>query len=225
MLDLSVIHSVLNTSFVFTLILGYLFLGEVLTKKQWFGTIIVMIGVTIIMFIDNPATGQMTEMNHLIILGLVSAVLITALIVTANHVAGLNFEILYAIAAGIAFGNGQVTVKAATNSVTESTGDFSVLSMQSLAEVFNVWPSLGVIIFSVVGFICMQISFAHGKVSITVALMAVISRAISTSSGYFIFGELFPFEKLVGIMVILTGVFIITFVSVRAQPETVLSTP
>ena len=218
-LDLSVIHSILNTSFIFTLILGYLILGEQLTRTQWIGTITVMVGTVIMLFVDNPVSGQMTDMDNLMVLGVGSAVVIIILVILANVNHNLNFEILYAIAAGIAFGNGQVFVKTTTNFITKEIGGFSVLSMESITELFHIWPSLVVLAFSIFGFICMQISFAHGKVSITVALLTVISRAISTTSGYFIYGELFPQEKLVAIATILTGVFVITFTSVRATPN------
>ena len=122
----------------------------------------------------------------------------------------MNYEILYAISGGIAFGNSQVCVKATTNYITDETGYFSVFSMQSVTEFVNVWPTALIVLFGITGFICMQISFTHGKVSICVALLAVISRAISTSSGYYIFGEEFPYAKLIGIVTILVGVFIIT---------------
>jgi len=222
-LDVSVVHSILNTSYIFTLLLGYLFLGEVLTRNQWIGTLTVIAGTVIILFIDNPVTGQLTNMQRLLGLSLLSGVAISIAIVIASRRLRSNYEIFYAIAAGVAFGNSQIYVKVTTNFVSDETGAFSVLSMQSLSELVQVWPSLAVALFSVIGFICMQISFSNGKVSITVALIAVISRAISTSSGYFIFGELFPVEKVVGILVILLGVFVITFASVRSNSVEVIS--
>lgn len=222
-LDVSVVHSVLNSSYIFTLLLGYLFLGEVLTRNQWIGTLTVTLGTAIILFIDNPVTGQMTDLERLLGISLVSGVLISILIVIANSRLRSNYEIFYAIAAGMAFGNSQIYVKVTTNFISDETGGFSVLSIQSLSELVHVWPSLAVALFSVIGFICMQISFSHGKVSITVALIAVISRAMSTSSGYFVFGESFPLEKVIGILVILLGVFVITFASVRSNSVEVIS--
>lgn len=223
MLDVSVVHAVLNTSYIFTLLLGYVFLGEMLTRSQWIGTLTVIAGTTLIFFVDNPATGHLTDMGHLLSLSLASALAISILIACVNASARINYEIPYAIAAGIAFGNAQMYVKVTTNYITDETGGFSVLSMQSLAEIVHVWPSLAVIAFSVIGFICMQMSFAHGKVSITVALMAVISRSLSTSSGYYVFGEMFPPEKIIGIAVIVLGVAVITVASVRPAPAVTLS--
>lgn len=223
-LDVSVVHSILNSSYIFTLLLGYLFLGEVLTRNQWIGTLTVTLGTIIILFIDNPVTGRMTDMERLLSISLLSGAVISIAIVIAGRRLRSNYEIFYAIAAGVAFGNSQVYVKVTTNCISDETGGFSVLSMQSLAELLHVWPSLAVALFSVIGFICMQISFSNGKVSITVALIAVISRAISTSSGYFVFGEHFPVEKVVGILVILLGVFVITLASVRSNSAEVIAT-
>lgn len=214
-LDLSVVQSVLNSSYIFTLFLGYLVLKEVLTKQQWLGTVTVMIGAFAIMMVDDPVTGQTTKTSILVLQSGISFLLIIILISTSLFYKNVNYEILYAISAGIAFGNSQVYVKATTNFITDETGYFSVFSMQSLAELVHVWPTLLIIVFAITGFICMQISFAHGKVSICVALLAVISRAISTSSGYYIFDEQFPYSKVIGIVTILIGVSIITISSVK----------
>lgn len=213
-LDVSFIHSIMNSSYLFTLLLGYLVLKEILSTRQWIGTLTVIIGAAIIMAVDNHITGQATNINALLIQAAISVSLIGALISFSILYRNANYEILYAIAAGVAFGNSQVFVKAATNYITDQNGSFSVFSVQSLTELINVWPTLLVVIFAITGFICMQISFTHGKVSICVALLAVISRAISTSSGYYIFSEQFPFSKVVGIATILIGVSIITLSTV-----------
>ena len=216
-IDLSVIHSILTSTYIFTLLLGYWFLGEKLTTTQWLGTITVIIGTSAIIFLGQPVTGGKTEIGNLMLLSGVSMSIIFSLLLLANTCESINYEIAYAISAGVAFGNCQVYVKASTNMITDQTGSFSVLSLQSISEFLNIWPSLALIIFSVTGFLCMHISFSHGKVSICVALLAVISRTISTSSGYYIYGEHFSIMKVVGIAIILAGVFIITLASLKKE--------
>lgn len=216
-LDLSVVHSILNSSYIFTLLLGYLVLGEQLTRRQWVGTLTVILGTTSILFVGDPITGTMTKIDNLLGLSVLSVAIIIGLLIVARLNTSINYEIFYAISAGIAFGNSQVYVKASTNLITDQTGYFSVLSLQSLSEFMNVWPSLALAIFAVIGFVCTQISFSNGKVSICVALIAVISRGISTTSGYYVFGEQFSLFKVSGILTILLGVFIITLSSVKKQ--------
>jgi len=216
-LDLSVVHSILNSSYIFTLLLGYLVLGEQLTRRQWIGTLTVILGTTSILFVGDPITGTMTKIDSLLGLSVLSVAIIIGLLIVARLNTSINYEIFYAIAAGIAFGNSQVYVKASTNLITDQTGYFSVLSLQSITEFMNVWPSLALAIFAVIGFVCTQISFSNGKVSICVALIAVISRGISTTSGYYVFGEQFSLFKVSGILTILLGVFIITLSSVKKQ--------
>lgn len=216
-LDLSIIHSIMNSSYIFTLLLGYIVLKEVLTKRQWLGTATVIMGALIIISVDNPTTGHATNVSALLIQGAISFLLIIFLIVLSLNNKNMNYEILYAASAGIAFGNSQVFVKATTNYITDETGYFTVFSLQSMTQLINVWPTLLIILFAITGFICMQISFTHGKVSICVALMAVISRAISTSSGYYIFGEQFPHVKVIGILTILLGVLIITLSTIKGK--------
>ncbi|MGH8556331.1 MAG: hypothetical protein ACRESZ_02490 [Methylococcales bacterium] len=216
-LDLSVIHSILTSTYIFTLLLGYVFLDEKLSPAQWLGTVTVMIGTGAIVFIGQPISGGATRFDNLMLLSVLSMSIIFSLLLLAKSCEKINYEIAYAISAGIAFGNCQVYVKASTNMIEDQTGTFSVLSMQSISEFLNIWPSLALILFSVTGFLCMHISFSHGKVSICVALLAVISRTISTSSGYYIYGEHFSGIKILGIAIILTGVFIITLASIKKE--------
>lgn len=216
-LDLSVIHSILTSTYIFTLLLGYIFLDEKLSPAQWLGTLTVMIGTGAILFIGQPISGGETDLDNLMLLSVLSMAIIFALLLLAKSCEKINYEIAYAISAGIAFGNCQVYVKASTNMIENQTGSFSVLSLQSISEFLNIWPTLALILFSVTGFLCMQLSFSHGKVSICVALLAVISRTISTSSGYYIYGEHFSGMKIVCIAIILTGVLIITLASIKKE--------
>lgn len=214
-LDLSVVHSILTSTYIFTLLLGYWFLDEKLTRNQWIGTVTVLLGTVLIVYSGHPVTGGDTNVDNLLFQSLVSALLIVILIAWAMMNKSINYEIAYAVCAGIAFGNCQVFVKASTNLITEHTGSFSILSVQSVSEFLHIWPSLALIVFSVTGFVCMHISLTHGKVSICMALLAVISRGLSTSSGFYVYDEMFSFIKLAGITVILAGVFIIAVSSVR----------
>jgi len=214
-LDISVVQSILNSSYIFTLLLGYFVLNEVLTKQQWIGTIAVIIGPLAIMTVDNPVTSQSTNIRVLLVQSGVSFIIILFLIIASFFYKNVNYGILYATSGGIAFGNSQVCVKATTNFITDETGYFSIFSIQSVTEFVKVWPTALIILFAITGFICMQISFTHGKVSICVALLAVISRSISTSSGYYVFGEEFLYAKMVGIVTILVGVFIITISTIK----------
>lgn len=216
-LDLSVVHSILTSTYIFTLLLGYVFLSEKLSWIQWLGTVIVMIGTAVIVFVGQPITGGATDIDNLRVLSVLSLLMIVSMLLVARSCETINYEIAYAISAGIAFGNCQVYVKASTNMIEDQTGSFSILSLQSISEFLNIWPSLALIIFSVTGFFCMHISFSHGKISICIALLAVISRTISISSGYYIYGEHFSVMKIIGIVVILTGVFIITLSSIKKE--------
>ncbi len=216
-LDLSIIHSILTSTYIFTLLLGYIFLDEKLNPAQWLGTVTVMIGTGAIVFIGKPISGGETRIDNLMLLSILSMSIIFSLLLLAKTCEKINYEIAYAVSAGIAFGNCQVYVKASTNMIENHTGSFSVLSLQSISEFLNIWPSLALILFSVTGFLCMHISFSHGKVSICVALLAVISRTISASGGYYIYGEHFSGMRILGIAIILTGVFIITLASIKKE--------
>ena len=186
-LDLSVVHAILNSSYIFTLFLGYFIFNETLTKAQWIGICFVIIGAALIFSMERPITGGLTDIRNLIGLTIVSLSIITIFIAVAIYNNRINYEVMYALCAGIAFGMSQVYVKATTNHISMEIGYFSVLSLDSLSEFLTAWPSIAVVVFGIFGFICMQISLSKGKISICIALLAVISRAISTTSGYYIF--------------------------------------
>lgn len=220
-IDVSVVYPILNFSYIFALVLGYLYLKEMLNKAQWIGVATVVLGTVVMLFIKDPVTGNMTDIQYLKVITLISMGSIAILIAFAIRYKPLSYEIVYAICAGIAFGNVETYLKTNTNLVTSEIGYFSVLSWESLHQFMTLWPFLMVIFFSIIGFVCMQIAFSHGNVSVSVPLVAVTQRPVTMSSGYLIFGEQFPVTKLMGIAVILIGVFILILASLNTEEEAI----
>jgi Predicted permeases len=214
-IDISIVYPILNFSYIFTLLLGYLFLKESLNKNQWLAIIIVTLGTAIILFVKNLATGDQTDINDLIFLTFISIISIVILIIITFNNRNINYEIIYAICAGISFGNVETYLKVNTNLIINKIGYFSIFSFESVGEFLMMWPFLVLISFSIIGFICIQVSYSHGNVSITVPIIAVIQRIINMISGYLIFGEHFPSTKIIGFITIVLGIFILIFSSLN----------
>lgn len=208
-IDISVVYPMLNFSYVFTLLLGYLVLKEDLNKNQFIGIMLVVTGTLVIIFLKDPVTGDNTNILRLLFLNL-SSMIAVALIVTTVYLKKIeNYELYFAICTGILFGNVETYVRASTNMVTDQLGYFTVFSFESLAYLVTAWPFLVLVVFGAVGWVCMQITYSHGDVSITVPLFAVIQSVITISSGYYIFGESFGLSKLLGIFAIIMGVMVL----------------
>jgi multidrug transporter EmrE-like cation transporter len=207
--DLSIVYPLLNFSYVFTLVLGYLFLKETLTMEQWGGVIIATMGTIMLLYVDDPTTGRETHLFHLGVVGIVSLLLIAYLVDRARKDRDV-WEIYFACCAGIAFGTLETFLKANTNFVTSEVGHFSIFSMTSALAFFSQWPFLFVLLFSVIGFICCQLAYAHGDVSISVPLITVTQRPITLFASYFVFNEEFPVVKVIGILMILSSIIALT---------------
>jgi multidrug transporter EmrE-like cation transporter len=218
-IDVSVVYPILNFSYVFVLLLGMFFLDETLNQWQWFGVFAVISGTLIILLISDPSTGTGTDNTRLLTVSVFSLAVIVSLIIFARTKKIAHYEILYAICTGIAFGNVETYMKANTNLVNSQFGDFSVFSMASLMQFISMWPFLLLIVFGVIGWVCMQITYSHGDVSITVPLFAVIQSSITLGCGYLIFGEYFSAQKMLGVAVIVSGVIMLV-VSALSNPAT-----
>ena len=217
-IDVSVVYPILNFSYIFVLLLGVFFLNETLNQWQWYGVLAVVTGTLVILMIEDPATGTGTDTLRLISVSIVSLVVIMSLIAFVHRRKIANYEIFYAICTGISFGNVETYMKANTNMVNSEFGDFSVLSMTSLVQFISLWPFLLLILFGVIGWVCMQITYSHGDVSITVPLFAVIQSSITLGCGYLVFGEYFSSQKVLGVVMIISGVIMLV-VSALASPE------
>ncbi len=205
-IDISVVYPILNFSYIFVLLLGYKFLGELLTKRQWLGVCTVVVGTLLIIFIQETSTGLNTNVERLFWFSCISFLMICGIIYITYNNKIEKYEICYAICTGISFGNVETYIKANTNLVVSELGEFSIFSLDSVVYFISVWPFAMMMLFSIVGWLCMQITYSHGDVSVSVPLFAVLQSCITLSCGYFIFGEAFSFQKVLGIVTIVFGV-------------------
>ncbi len=213
LVDISVVYPILNFSYIFVLLLGYRFLGEVLNKRQWLGIVTVSIGTLLIIFIEKTVTGSDTHVERLLSFSTLSILVICTVVYIVYKRKVKNYEICYALCTGISFGNVETYIKANTNMVIANIGEFSIFSIDSLSHFVDKWPFAMMMFFSVIGWLCMQITYSHGNVSVSVPLFAVLQSCITLSCGYFIFGEYFSFQKILGVTTIVAGVVMLVFSS------------
>lgn len=221
--DISIVYPILNLAYVFTVFLGYVFLKERLNRTQRTGVVVITLGTLLILLIKDPVTGQAADIANLKLITFVSIVTIIGLIAVAKkNSETLNYEIMFAMCAGICFGSSAIFLKTNTNLVTDTTGSFSVLSIESISYFLTLWPFFMVVLFGVVGFVSLQVAYSRGHISVTVPLIAVAERVMNMVSGYFIFDEAFSTMKVVGFLTIILGAFFIVVSSLRNESETPL---
>lgn len=219
-MDVSIVYSILNFSYIFVLVLGHYFLHEHLNQEQWVGVGVVVLGTLLILSIDDTATGQSTNIANILQLTVVTILVISALISLAWRFKHLNYEILYAVCTGICFGCVETYLKATTNMVAGEAASFSIFSMQSVREFVSIWPFFVMFVYGASGWFFLQITYSHGNVSITVPLVAVTQRIVSMFSGYYVYGEFFGFIKVLGIVTIIFGILVLVLSSLRIEEPT-----
>ncbi len=221
-LDVSIVYSLLNFSYILVLIMGHYFLKEYLNLDQWLGVLTVIIGTIMILSIEDAVTGQPTDIGNLIVLTACSIVICSILVLIAYKNTRIDYELLYAICTGICFGSVEAYLKATTNLVAAEIGYFSIFSLDSIIQFVTLWPFFVMFMFGALGWVFLQITYSHGNISITVPVMAVTQRMVSLSSGYFVFGEYFTLLRVFGLMTIILGVFILIISTLRlGEPKTV----
>lgn len=208
-LDVSIVFSFLNFSYILVLILGHCFLRERLSKEQWLGVGAVTIGTLMLLAVQNPQTGNGTDQQDLAFFTAfsLSAVMVLAYTIYRNR--GPNYEVLAAICAGICFGCVETYLKASTNLVVSENGFFSIIDVDSIKYFLTGWPFFVMFAFGAVGWLFLQLTYSHGHVSVTIPIIAVTQRISSIASGYFVFDEIFSILRILGVFAILLGVLIL----------------
>lgn len=216
-LDVSIVYSLLNFSYIFVLVLGHYFLHEHLDEVQWLGVGVVIIGTATILAVPDPITGMDTDIPNLLILTTIAVLAVFILIATAYQNKQLNYEILYAVCTGICFGCVEIYLKTNTNLVVAETGQFTIFNMESIKHFLTVWPFFVMFCFGAFGWVFLQVTYSHGNVSVTIPTMAVTQRIVSLSGGSFVFGETFSMLRIAGLSAIIFGVLILVVSTINIE--------
>jgi multidrug transporter EmrE-like cation transporter len=155
-LDVSIVYSFLNLSYVFILVMGHYLLKETLTSIQWFGVAVVILGTLLLLVVTDPASGQATNTRILLLMTGIAVVAVVCLAILAKQWSSkTNYEIFFAICTGICFGSVEIYLKATTNIVTGELGEFSILSLSSVTRFVQSWPFVVMFVFGAIGWLCL----------------------------------------------------------------------
>ncbi|MCH9697625.1 MAG: EamA family transporter [Gammaproteobacteria bacterium] len=218
-LDISIVYSFLNLSYVLILILGHYWLKEMLSQLQWIGVAIVIIGTVLLLIVPDPVSGHATNYKVLIVMTVFAVTAVISLVLAARvYSSETNYEIFFALCTGICFGSLEIYLKTTTNLVSDELGGFSIFSLSSVSSFIQSWPFIAMFFFGAVGWLCLQMTYSHGNISVTVPIVAVTQRVVSVLAGYFVFDEDFSLLRITSILSIICGVLVLVLASIRARP-------
>lgn len=220
-LDVSIVFSFLNFSYILILVLGHYFLREHLNKEQWLGVSAVTIGTLMLLAVRNPVTGSGTDIETLLYFTACAVSVVLILIYTLYKIPNVSYEIFAAMCAGICFGCVEMYLKSSTNLVASENGQFSIFNSVSIKYFLTAWPFFVMFVFGAIGWLFLQVTYTHGSVSVTIPIIAVSQRITSLASGYFVFGEVFSLLRAMGVLAILSGVAILILATLNFdEPQT-----
>ena len=217
-IDVSIVYSFLNLSYVFILVMGHYLLKETLTYMQWVGVAIVILGTLLLLAVVDPASGHATDTTVLLWMTSVALAVVVFLIIAAKVWSSeTNYEIFFAICTGICFGSLEIYLKTTTNIVSGELGEFSIFSLSSVSSFVQSWPFLVMFVFGAIGWFSLQVTYSHGIVSVSVPIIAVTQRIVSIMGGYYVFGEDFSLLRVLGVSTIILGVLLLVLASIRSR--------
>ena len=218
-LDVSIVYSFLNLSYVFILVMGHYLLKEILSSLQWVGVGVVIVGTLLLLAVTDPSSGHETDTSALLVMTAIALATVIGLVASAKIWSSeTNYEIFFAICTGISFGALEIYLKTTTNIVNQELGEFSIFSLSSVSSFIHAWPFLVMFVFGAIGWLCLQVTYSHGNISVSVPIVAVTQRITSVMGGYFVFNEDFSMLRVVGISAIICGVLLLVMASVRSRP-------
>lgn len=212
--DVSVVKPLVNTNLLFTFLFAYIIFKERLTRIEWGGIGILIIGI--LLFSLSPGVESTEDMNIPLLLGLFPLTLVFMVImVFIMFILKIGqAEFVFPLFAGTFYGLGTFFTKSLLIGLRQlNSGDNLVVGV-FFYSVFMLLLTYGFAI------IAQQLAFEQGRLSIVSPITNALSVLVSFFGAFFIFyedlinpigGELMlqSFYKIFGLICILIALFIL----------------
>jgi drug/metabolite transporter (DMT)-like permease len=186
--NISLVQPFMALNPALTAILGWKVLGEKMTRKIAFAIILILCGLLIDGTLAGEATGDYSEKMLWIYSSAVLALLAVFCFVFRKS------EIRDSLCAGVGFGLSAIFYKSI-----------------SLSGLFPPPIDERIFIFAVLyiaAFICSQLGLRRGRALFVIPLSAAVGLIVPTLGGFAVFGDPFPFQKIMVIILVSTGSFL-----------------
>lgn len=219
--DVSFLKPLTNINILIVIIVGVLFLGEIIRRFEWLGISSLLIGVFVLSLFAQERFLDTYNVFWYAISTLVCFVLVIlfAFIGSQLQRTGKEKELMFAISSGILYGIATIYLKAMTIEVIQVLGYFSVLDLLSIL-VLVTRPSFWLyLIGSIVAYFLLQCAYSRRRVSVAFPVNNSLSTLVPIIIAALVFGDslliliegliIFPisFLPIFGIIVILLGIF------------------
>ena len=195
--EISVVQPLMSVGDLFLILLAVVFLKERLTKREWIGVALTVLGAVILSFEAHeiaPITINWIRTGLFI-----SFCIVTGIILFQIGRKAQRPEVPLGIAVGICFGLGATLTELMTAYLT-----LSGQHLESLAGIFNpVLPFM--LLANVAGLIILQAAFQRGRASVIVPIQLSVVNALVILSGIFLFLEAITPLRICGISIIVAG--------------------
>lgn len=195
--EVSIVQPLMSVGDVFLVLLAVVFLGERLSRMEWLGLAITVVGAVWLASeaaLVAPETIDWPRMAAFLLLAAAAGFAICVVAWRSERAEGA-----LAVVVGIAFGTGAV--------LTELMTAYLRLQGQDLESVhFLLNPILPLMVLAnVAGLVLLQVAFQRGRASVVVPIQLGIGNALVAVAGGLVFAESIGVSRLLGIGCIVGG--------------------
>ena len=213
--DVSVVKPLVNTNLLFTFLFAYLVFKEKLSRIEWFGIAILVLGLIFSAF--SPNVGSTERMNIpllLVFLPITLGMMIVMVSVMFVSKKTRNAEFIFPIFSGSFYGMGTFFTKSLLISMKHlNTGDLLMIFM----FFYSAFMFLLTYAFAITA---QQFAFEQGRLSIVSPITNSLAVGLSFIGAYFVFYEdlivpiegvmaLQSFNKIIGLIFILVALLVL----------------
>ena len=221
--DVSFLKPLTNINILIVIIVGVLFLGEIIRRFEWLGISSLLIGVFVLSLFAQERFLDTYNLLWYIICTLVCFALVTLFVFIGSQLQRTvrEKELMFAISSGILYGIATIYLKAMTIEVIQVLGYFSVLDVLSILVLLS-RPSFWLyLISSIIAYFLLQCAYSHRRVSVAFPVNNSLSTLVPIIIAALVFGDslliliggmiIFPISYLpiIGIIIILCGIILL----------------
>lgn len=211
--QLSVVQPLVSTNVMISLLIGVTLFGERMNRSEWISLGLFLVGGAVLAGSAGDAAaidGPYDRMLLWIAIAVSAGVATAPLLMMLKAGSRLRPEIGLAIAAGIYFGLGSVSIKAISLDLSEAFGTIDLLSPALWWAVLIAPHAWLIAVWNVLGFVCFQGAFSHGRVSIVAAVTNVMVMVAPVLIGTLLFHEAMTALRIMGIAAVALGTILLS---------------
>lgn len=195
--DISLVQPLMSAGDFILVVLAVLFLSEKLSKYEWAGVILTILGAVALAW--DPRGAEPQEYSRIAFWLLVAITVGIGGALFLFNQSSERPEVLLAPIVGLSFGLGAVLTKAMTANRLED-------GKQALDIVLLIDPLLyAVVVANAIGLVLLQVAFRRGRASVIVPIQLALANAVTVIAGLVVFSETISISRWIGIVLIVLG--------------------